>query len=43
MVVKLDVGGVPVLSRITRKSAALLELEPGSAVIAQIKAVALLA
>lgn len=41
--VKLQVGGIPLLSRITRKSAALLELQPGKSVYAQAKTVALLA
>lgn len=40
--VRLDIGGIPVLSRITRRSAAALRLEPGAAVFAQIKSVALL-
>lgn len=40
--VRLDVGGVPVLSRITRKSAAALDLQPGKTVHAQVKTVALL-
>ena len=43
MVVKLDVGGIPLLARITRKSAATLTLEPGKEVFAEIKGVALLA
>lgn len=41
--VRLLAGGVPLLSRITRKSAALLELTPGKTVYAQAKSVALLA
>ncbi len=41
--VKLSVAGVPMLSRITRKSAAVLELQPGKQVYAQAKSVALLA
>lgn len=41
--VRLLAGGVPLLSRVTRKSAALLALEPGKAVYAQAKSVALLA
>lgn len=41
--VKLVAGGIPLLSRITRKSAALLDLHPGKAVYAQAKTVALLA
>ncbi|MHC4108815.1 MAG: molybdenum ABC transporter ATP-binding protein [Planctomycetota bacterium] len=40
--VRLDVGGSPVLSRITRKSAAALGLEPGKTVYAQVKTLALL-
>ncbi len=40
--VRLDAGGVPLLARITRKSSVLLGLEPGMAVYAQIKSVALL-
>ncbi len=39
--VKLDAGGVPLVARITRRSAAKLELHPGLPVWAQIKAVAL--
>ncbi len=39
---RLIVGGVPMLSRITRKSAALLDLQPGKSVFAQVKSVALL-
>jgi molybdate transport system ATP-binding protein len=42
-IVRLDVSGVPLLSRITRKSAAGLGLEPGKQVYAQVKSVALLA
>ncbi len=41
--VRLLAGNVPILSRITRKSAALLDLTPGKAVYAQAKSVALLA
>ena len=41
--VRLLAGGVPLLSRVTRKSAALLGLEPGKKVYAQAKSVALLA
>lgn len=40
-VVKLDVCGVPLVARITRRSAAKLQLQPGMKVWAQIKAVAL--
>ena len=43
MVIRLDVGGVPVLARITQKSQHRLGLVPGSKVYAQIKSVALLA
>ncbi len=42
MIVKLSVGGVTLLSRVTRKSAALLNLKKGQAVYAQIKSIALL-
>ena len=42
VLVRLNAGGVPLLARITRKSVAALELEPGKTVYAQIKAVALL-
>ncbi len=41
--VKLLVGGVPMLSRVTRKSASVLGLKPGKQVYAQAKSVALLA
>jgi molybdate transport system ATP-binding protein len=40
--VRLDAGGTLLLARITRKSSVLLGLEPGMAVYAQIKSVALL-
>lgn len=40
--VQLDIEGVPILSRITRKSVANLELKKGKQVYAQIKSVALL-
>jgi molybdate transport system ATP-binding protein len=40
--VRLVAGSVPLLSRITRKSAEALELAPGKAVHAQVKSVALL-
>jgi molybdate transport system ATP-binding protein len=40
--VGLDVSGVPILSRITRRSAEALELAPDKRVFAQIKSVALL-
>jgi len=42
MVIRLDVGGVPVLARITQKSWHRLGLAPGREVYAQIKSVALL-
>lgn len=41
VLVRLTIAGEPVLSRITHKSATLLELVPGKQVFAQIKAVAL--
>jgi molybdate transport system ATP-binding protein len=40
--VKIKIGSVPVLVRITRKSATELGLQPGQAVYAQVKSVALL-
>jgi molybdate transport system ATP-binding protein len=40
--VSLDAGGSTLLARITRKSAAALQLRPGSAVFAQVKGVAVL-
>ena len=43
MVIRLDIGGVPVLARITQKSQQRLGLQPGAKVYAQIKSVALLA
>ncbi len=42
LLVRLSIAGLPLLSRITRKSAAKLGLAPGKPVHAQIKAVALL-
>ena len=42
VMVRLLVQGVPLLSRITRKSASLLDLKPGKKVYAQVKTVALL-
>ena len=42
MTVRLDAAGVSVLSRITRKSAEVLDLAPGKQVYAQVKTVALL-
>lgn len=43
VLVKLEAGGNPLLARITRRSAEKLEIRPGLALRAQIKAVALLA
>ncbi|WP_153145873.1 molybdenum ABC transporter ATP-binding protein [Dechloromonas sp. H13] len=43
VLVRLDVGGDPLLARITRRSADKLAIRPGLALRAQIKAVALLA
>ncbi|HSH30084.1 MAG TPA: molybdenum ABC transporter ATP-binding protein [Thiohalobacter sp.] len=40
--VRLDLGGTPLLAHITHRSVAALKLEPGSPVYAQIKSVALL-
>jgi len=40
--VRLNMGGVPLLSHITRKSASVLGLEKGMQVFAQIKATAIL-
>ncbi|MGD8742037.1 MAG: molybdenum ABC transporter ATP-binding protein [Granulosicoccaceae bacterium] len=40
--VRLMVGNVPMLARVTRKSASLLDLKPGKCVYAQAKSVALL-
>ncbi|MES2000254.1 MAG: molybdenum ABC transporter ATP-binding protein [Pseudomonadota bacterium] len=40
--VRLDVGGTPLLARLTRRSAAVLGLHPGQAIWAQIKTVALI-
>jgi len=40
--IRLDASGVPILSRITRKSASSLELIPGKQVYVQVKTVALL-
>ena len=42
MIVRLEAGGVPLLARITRKSAATLGLAVGGTVYAQVKTVALL-
>jgi len=41
--VRLSVGGVPMLARVTRKSAAVLDLQPGKPLYAQAKSVAVLA
>lgn len=41
--VRLNAGGVPVLSQVTRKSTVALDLQPGRAVYAQAKSIALLA
>lgn len=41
MLVRLEIGGTPLLARITRKSQQLLGLEVGSRVYAQVKSVAL--
>lgn len=43
LTVRLDAAGVSILSRITRKSAQVLELVPGKRVYVQVKSVALLA
>ncbi|MDD5242075.1 MAG: molybdenum ABC transporter ATP-binding protein [Sulfuricella sp.] len=43
VMVRLDAAGAPLLARITRKSCAVLGLEPGMAVYAQVKSAALLA
>jgi molybdate transport system ATP-binding protein len=43
VLVRLDCAGTPLLARITRKSCALLGLEPGMGVFAQVKSAALLA
>ncbi len=40
--VRLDAGGQPMLARLTRRSAAALQLAPGQSIWAQIKAVALI-
>ncbi len=42
VMVRLLIHGVPLLARITRKSASVLELKPGKEVFAQVKSVALL-
>jgi molybdate transport system ATP-binding protein len=43
LLIRLSVGGTPLLARITRKSASLLSLAPGKPVYVQVKAVALMA
>lgn len=43
VMVRLLAGGVPLLSRVTRKSTALLDLQPGKTLYVQAKSVALLA
>ena len=42
LMVRLDVGGATLLSRITRRSGEALEIRPGRELFAQVKAVALL-
>lgn len=42
VMVRLEAAGVPLLARVTRKSAAVLELAPGRELYAQVKSVALL-
>ncbi|MFK5893954.1 MAG: molybdenum ABC transporter ATP-binding protein [Pseudomonadota bacterium] len=42
MIVRISAGGIPLLSRVTLKSAALLGLKKGKSVFAQVKSVALL-
>ena len=42
MMVRIKSGGVPMLARVTRKSATLLDLKPGKRLFAQAKSVALL-
>lgn len=39
---RIDLGGMPILARITRRSAAMLDLQPGRAIYAQVKSVALM-
>jgi molybdate transport system ATP-binding protein len=43
VIVRLDIGGTPILAQITRKSATALAIAPGQRIFAQIKSVALLA
>ena len=40
--VRLDVGATPLIARLTKRSAARLEIQPGMALWAHIKAVALI-
>ncbi|MCP3852004.1 MAG: molybdenum ABC transporter ATP-binding protein [Gammaproteobacteria bacterium] len=40
--IRLVLNGIPLLARVTRKSASILDLQPGKAVFAQVKSVALL-
>jgi len=40
--IRLLLNGIPLLARVTRKSASILDLKPGKAVFAQVKSVALL-
>jgi molybdate transport system ATP-binding protein len=42
VIVRLEAGGVPLLARVTRRSAAALDLRPGARLFAQVKSVALL-
>lgn len=42
LMVSLDIGGAPLLARVTERSARLLRLQPGLALYAQIKGVAIL-
>jgi len=42
VIVRLDANGTPILSRITRKSADLLDIQPGQELFAQVKSVAVL-
>jgi len=43
VIVRLLINGIPLLARVTRKSAAILDLQPGKKIYAQAKSVALLA
>lgn len=42
VVIKLDIGGVPILARVTQRSQQRLDIRPGKLLYAQIKSVALL-